>query len=474
MLGAQNSRWTGASYNRAAGGVAIDPRWDNLVAGWHLDEVSGTRADVLGTYDLTDNNTVGVQLAGPSGVVANFVAANSEYLSRANASAANLRFGDSFSFSLWFNPTGHAESQMLVAKDYDVTRGYAVYYDTNQKIQFQLSATGGGLNTGVVSSNTAVDNAWNFVVVEYNSSTDDASITLNGVTTTTAQGAATDESAAEFDIGREAYPGFPFYATAQIARVGAWSSVLGTTLRNSLFNLGAGKSYASLTDAEKVGLVSYWNLDEVSGNRADSHGSNTLTDNNTVTSVVNDPPPPFNAAASFVAANSEYLSVADPAATWGEDGAGATVSLWWKPNGVPASYGMLFGRDSLDDEDRTFNVYVDGAGSQNIFMEFNSGSRIQTTGSNFTDAAWNHLVVTFDPTDKKQRAYLNGSLVLTSSAGAASSLLSPAATVVIGGWPTLSGWLNGAEDEVYVFNAVKDATWVTDMYNAGLGRVYPN
>jgi uncharacterized repeat protein (TIGR02059 family) len=56
-------------------------------------------------------------------------------------------------------------------------------------------------------------------------------------------------------------------------------------------------------------LVSYWELDEASGSRADSHGTNTLTDNNTVTSAAG----VISNAANFNEANSEYLSVADNA-----------------------------------------------------------------------------------------------------------------------------------------------------------------
>jgi hypothetical protein len=32
-------------------------------------------------------------------------------------------------------------------------------------------------------------------------------------------------------------------------------------------------------------LISWWSLDEASGSRADKHGANTLTDNNTVLSA---------------------------------------------------------------------------------------------------------------------------------------------------------------------------------------------
>lgn len=64
---------------------------------------------------------------------------------------------------------------------------------------------------------------------------------------------------------------------------------------------------AVFPDPLTVGLVSYWKLDEISGTRNDSWGSNHLTDNNTVTSAAG----VVNTAAQFTAPNLEYLSIAD-------------------------------------------------------------------------------------------------------------------------------------------------------------------
>lgn len=53
-----------------------------------------------------------------------------------------------------------------------------------------------------------------------------------------------------------------------------------------------------------AGLTSLWQLDEASGSRADAIGTNTLLDNNTVTSN----PGKVGSAAQFTRANSEYLN----------------------------------------------------------------------------------------------------------------------------------------------------------------------
>jgi len=78
-----------------------------------------------------------------------------------------------------------------------------------------------------------------------------------------------------------------------------------------------GKINESVAAAESIvsttGLVSFWKLDEASGSRADSHGSNTLTDNNTVGQGASITAAPYSTAADMVAANSEFLSDTDNA-----------------------------------------------------------------------------------------------------------------------------------------------------------------
>ena len=70
---------------------------DGLVSYWPLNELSGVRYDSVGDNDLTDNNTVLYVPTGPKGTVANFVAANTEYLS----SASTLTLTQAFTTSVW-------------------------------------------------------------------------------------------------------------------------------------------------------------------------------------------------------------------------------------------------------------------------------------------------------------------------------------------------------------------------------------
>jgi len=82
-------------------------------------------------------------------------------------------------------------------------------------------------------------------------------------------------------------------------------------------------------------LVSYWKLDEASGTREDAHGSNDLTDNNTVVSD----PGKINDAAEFVDANSESLTHASNSDLQGGD-TDWTFAAWVKFNDLSGEPGI--------------------------------------------------------------------------------------------------------------------------------------
>ena len=71
----------------------------------------------------------------------------------------------------------------------------------------------------------------------------------------------------------------------RIALTGWWNRLLTTAEISQLYNGGLGLTYGALDSGLRTSLVSYWNLNEESGNAIDQHGSNDLIDNNTVTSA---------------------------------------------------------------------------------------------------------------------------------------------------------------------------------------------
>jgi hypothetical protein len=85
-------------------------------------------------------------------------------------------------------------------------------------------------------------------------------------------------------------------------------------------------------------LVACWDMDETSGTRYDSAGSNHLTDNNTVGYTTGK----IGNAASFISDNTEKLDIADNNNV-SSDGRSFTVSLWvnWQSVSNPGQTPIL-------------------------------------------------------------------------------------------------------------------------------------
>ena len=410
---------------------------DDLVSYWPLNEVSGTRYDVVGTNHLTDNNTVGAVLRGPEGTVAKFITANSESLTK--TSPAGMDWTGSWTLAFWCNyPDASA------------------YYDTfnvtsNPTRIYRAVSTGAmtfSFNAGTVNpaSQVITNGDWHLVTT-WHDGAGGYGYSIDGITPVTASGTQCNAGTNLFlgvytDGGSNAL-------TGALSKTAFWSRVLDASERTALFASGNGLRYAELTDGLKTGLVSWWELDEVSGVRYDSHGTNHLTDNNTVGSVINAGAAMDGAAASFVAANSESLSNAavaiDPSA-W-------TFAHWVKMpsgggNGIPVDIENLFYYwPSLD------QVYVYGTPTTDI------GSPPPADGS------WHLMVVWQDG---------NTAGVQVDGGTPETAVLTPKAAA---NWNMRfvhpSFLLDCAVDEPAIWDRVLTADERAELYNAGAGYFYP-
>jgi hypothetical protein len=72
------------------------------------------------------------------------------------------------------------------------------------------------------------------------------------------------------------------YLNGRVAAFGLWKRALTASEVTALWNNGAGRTYASLDSGLRNNLISWWVLNQNSVT-ADSHGTNTLTNNGTVT-----------------------------------------------------------------------------------------------------------------------------------------------------------------------------------------------
>lgn len=227
------------------------PLLTNLISYWKLDEASGTRVDSHGSNDLTDNNTVGAA----TGIIndgANFVAANTEYLS--HASNASLQTGDiDFTISAWVKLAAKGAYRMIVAKDlYNTSREYWVnYIPTFDRFAFQVTSDGTDATQIAVYADalgSPSTGTWYFIVVCHDSVNNAIKIQVNNGTINSAGTAAGVYSgAAQFMLGANSDFGTPSnFMDGMIDEVGFWKRVLTAGEITQLYNGGAGISYEEI------------------------------------------------------------------------------------------------------------------------------------------------------------------------------------------------------------------------------------
>jgi len=221
--------------------------------------------------------------------------------------------------------------------------------------------------------------------------------------------------------------------------------------------------HATLTD----GLVSYWPLDEESGTRVDIVGTNDLTDNNTVgfASVTGPPNFPAGKAASFVAANSEYLSIADNASV------SLTGSTTWVAWVKPASAGTTRPVIAKRQTSIEFQLLVDNSNTIAAYIEDSVAGSATFSGSAVVSAgSWHLLIWWYDASDKKIYGLVDNANQQVSSALPNSPRDSNQAFEI--GRSAAAFHYGGEIGPVLLYSRVLTAQERTDLYAAGAGLFY--
>jgi hypothetical protein len=159
----------------------------------------------------------------------------------------------------------------------------------NQGTLFDFSGTTlewfPNVNTTVVTASSGIGTGtWHFIAVTQDASNNWAmyvdGISINSGTTVSMLTQSQPASLGAYSAGPSRFFDGAIDDAALYSRALSQGEVTG------LYNGGAGKNYSSLTSSDKVGLVSFWLLNEATGaTRADSHGSNNLSDHNSVAQV---------------------------------------------------------------------------------------------------------------------------------------------------------------------------------------------
>ncbi len=220
-------------------------------------------------------------------------------------------------------------------------------------------------------------------------------------------------------------------------------------------------------------LISYWELEEASGTRNDSCGTNHLADNNTVTQAAGK----VGNAALFTKANNEFLSIASNT-TLNMGDIDFTIVLWvWFTTVGGAGLAPVMVSKALGPSNSSYYVYYDvnsahfrmalsPDGTDAALVDFpdtNSGAASAST--------WYFVAAQYDAT--ANLAYLsvnNGTQTTQAETGGAFSSTASFRMSNLADDPNL--YVDGLIDQVGLWKRKLSATELTYLYNSGNGRSY--
>lgn len=247
---------------------------------------------------------------------------------------------------------------------------------------------------------------------------------------------------------------------------------LGASSTNTLqLTSGGGTAGFIIGGALTTNLVAYWKLDEASGNRFDSYVNNTLTDRNSVGSIVGI----RNNAANFIVANSQYLE-ASSGPTFLFDG-NFSVSTWVYLNTLSAIAGARTEILSVCTENRiSYHVMVQGSSGELKFgFGINSaggGSPYNVFANSFglaTTGGWVNIVGWHSA---GSHIGISVNLSVNTLPQTVGIFYDSANTLKIGGVVGNNGPLSGRVDETSFWSRVLTATDRANLYAGGSGNTY--
>ena len=214
-------------------------------------------------------------------------------------------------------------------------------------------------------------------------------------------------------------------------------------------------------------LVSYWKMDESSGNATDSVGTNTLTDNNTVTSASGI----INTGRQFKSGSNESFSVVSNASLTGGD-VDVTVGGWVYLDTTPGEM-HCFGKWNESASREYSLIYATAGGSVFKFQLSENGTSTSilsaTTFGAVSACTWYHVIGWFDSANNQIGISVNG----ISNTASAPSAFSGTAPLFIGSRTGAGNFLDGRIDEAFLFRRVLTSTEINNLYNGGVGLAYP-
>lgn len=462
----------------------------NLVSYWDFEEASGTRYDLVGNADLTDNNTVTTSTGNPIGNGAKFTRANSESLSTTGTSTDIT--GD-VSFSCWvkFTTLTNNELRPFFGKDGTSNRSYGSWlYLTGgvYTLRFWISSNGTAGSEHVVTWSTPTTGVWYHIVGTWDASTSTAEFFVNGSSIGTNASALTSiyNGDTPFYIGRFGEVSGD-YTDAEIDEFGLWSKVLTSDEITDLYNSGSGLPYYDPADISNdtdlsTSLVSFWEMEEATGaTRTDSTATGNDLSNASGASGIVTVTGIQGSGADIEKSDSEYLVISDAAQTGLDLGASGTdfsFNVWCNLEDLTASGGVICSLWSCWDASGR-NVIMGLASSTGTKMRTvirnaadNASDERLSDALTFSTSTWYMLTWTYDASAGTIQMFQNGVLI-TSVTGLYTSLNNSSYQKTIGDGASPTAYSpDGIIDEVGIWSKVLGVDEIRALYGYGTPPVY--
>lgn len=213
-------------------------------------------------------------------------------------------------------------------------------------------------------------------------------------------------------------------------------------------------------EALATGLLNYWKLDESSGTRYDSVGTNDqLEKNGTVSSAAGK----ISNCAKNGVSDSTYLLM-DASSSGGSD-ATFSVCCWFKLTAIPGVGDTCF---LITDSQSSFSYYLYAVNGGKLRFGGTSGSNYaEVTG--ISAGTWYFAVAVYDSADSLWKLSLDGAAFVTASASASFTKTS----YRVGLLNTTTDPVEHFIDEVGYWNVTLTAAQAAALYNSGSGTTSP-
>jgi hypothetical protein len=442
---------------------------------WNANgNVNDSKGSANGTI-VTPNSTTGYNTSsmtystGKLGT-ASFTFNGSNFVSLPNNT---FTFTNDFTVSCWFFvPTNYVSNAYLLSA-FDNTGSYPSYFgwwigydSTNKKINFGIGDSTQGSYGNVnlsTANNTITPGQWNHVMVTRKNSTR-SRIYINGVLSNSNTNTTNPRYSNGWSSIGSYYFAFsqPFWAAAnaglKIDAVQTWESELDQAVVTELYNSGNGQEYPFTTSNALIGSPN----DSVSTN----HG--TLMNGTTFTAGK------IGQAFRFDGIN-DYVSLPNTSGEFNFTG-DFTVSTWFRSSNLSASRYFInnyqnngsywgYGWSFFYSSSLGF-VFQLNNGAVTNYVNFQSGY-----GANI----WYH-VVAVRTMGQKTKIYVNGVDTPATQSGSVSTAAGYIANqkMDLGGYSPINLYALCDLDAVSFWNRALTAEEVTNLYNAGTGKQYPN